>query len=94
MPKGSGKPGSQEDVLIDAANASLLISDVNKALELINDDESDVLRCLYVEGLNADEVSSKLGIGYTTVYRRRNKGLEDFCYAFRSGDLLKDKVMA
>lgn len=94
MPKGSGRPGSQEDLLIDAADAKRLLSDVNKALSLLTDDERDVLQCMFIDGLNGDETAQKLGIGYTTVYSRRKRGLDDFCYAFRSGELLKDKVTA
>lgn len=89
MPKESRKPGGQEDLLLDAADAERLMSDVQKALNLLTDDKRDVLNCLFVQGMNAEEVEDSLGVGYTTVYRRRNKALEEFCYAFRGGQLLK-----
>lgn len=78
--------------MLDAADAERLLSDVNKALSLLTDDERNVLDCLFVRGMNAEEAEDVLGVGYTTVYRRRNQALEDFCYAFRGGQLLKDKI--
>ena len=92
MPKGSGSTGHQEDLLIDCAAAEQLISDVKKAIALLDIPEQVVLKGLYFEGLSVSELAERLHVGPATVYRRRTRGLDDFCYAFRGGELLADSV--
>lgn len=92
MPKGSGTFGRQEDMLLDAATAEQLISDVKKAIALLDIPEQVVLKGLYFEGLSVSELAERLHVGPATVYRRRNRGLDDFCYAFRGGKLLAGSV--
>lgn len=94
MPKGSGVYGRQEDMLIDAATAEKLVSDIKTAISLLSKDEAIVLTGLYLDGLTVTELADRLHAGAATIYRRRNKALQDFCYSFRGGELLIEPVTA
>lgn len=94
MPKGSGTFGRQEDMLLDAAAAEKLIHDIKCAISLLSKDEAIVLTGLYLDGLTVTELADRLHAGAATIYRRRNKALQDFCYSFRGGELLIEPVTA
>lgn len=94
MPKGSGTFGRQEDMLLDAAAAEKLIHDIKCAISLLSKDEAIVLTGLYLDSLTVTELADRLHAGAATIYRRRNKALQDFCYSFRGGELLIEPVTA
>lgn len=88
MPKGSHFGNSSEDMMIMVSECKQLIRDVTEALNQLDNDEFVALQEHYLHDKSAVAISQKLCVSRRTVYNILNKGLSEFIYCYRSGELL------
>lgn len=88
MPKGGHDGNSSEDMMIMVSECKQLIRDVTEALNQLDNDEFVALQEHYVHNKSAVAISQKLCVSRRTVYNILNKGLDQFIYCYRSGELL------
>lgn len=88
MPKGSHFGNSSEDMMIMVSECKQLIRDVTQALNQLDSDEFVALQERYLHDKSAVAISQKLCVSRRTVYNIINKGLSEFIYCYRSGELL------
>lgn len=88
MPKGGHAGNSSEDMMIMVSECKQLIRDVTEALNQLDNDEFVALQERYLRDKSAVSISQKLCVSRRTVYNILNKGLSEFIYCYRSGELL------
>ena len=88
MPKGGHTGNSSEDMMIMVSECKQLIRDVTQALNQLDSDEFVALQEHYLHDKSAVAISQKLCVSRRTVYNILNKGLGQFIYCYRSGELL------
>lgn len=88
MPKGVHFGNSSEDMMIMVSECKQLIRDVTQALNQLDSDEFVALQEHYLHDKSAVEISQKLCVSRRTVYNIISKGLSEFIYCYRSGELL------
>lgn len=88
MPKGSHFGNSSEDMMIMISECKQLIRDVSQALNQLDNDEFVALQEHYLHDKSAVAIADKLCVSRRTVYNILNKGLDQFIYCYRSGELL------
>lgn len=88
MPKGGHAGNSSEDMMIMVSECKQLIRDVTEALNQLDSDEFVALQERYLHDKSAVAISQKLCVSRRTVYNILNKGLDQFIYCYRSGELL------
>lgn len=88
MPKGSHFGNSSEDMMIMVSECKQLIRDVTQALNELDSDEFVALQEHYLRDKSAVAIADKLCVSRRTVYNIINKGLNQFIYCYRSGELL------
>ena len=88
MPKGSHFGISSEDMMIMVSECKQLIRDVTQALNELDSDEFVAIQEHYLHDKSAVAIAQKLCVSRRTVYNILNKGLGQFIYCYRSGELL------
>ena len=88
MPKGGHFGNSSEDMMIMVSECKQLIRDVSQALNQLDNDEFVALQEHYLHDKSAVAIADKLCVSRRTVYNILNKGLSEFIYCYRSGELL------
>lgn len=88
MPKGGHFGNSSEDMMIMVSECKQLIRDVTEALNELDNDEFVALQEHYLRDKSAVSIAQKLCVSRRTVYNILNKGLDQFIYCYRSGELL------
>ena len=88
MPKGSHPGNSSEDMMLMISECKQLIRDVSSALSCLDSDQFVALQEHYMHDKSAVAIAQKLCVSRRTVYNILNKGLDQFIYCYRNGELL------
>lgn len=88
MPKCHGNGNSSENMMILVSECRQLIRDVSSALNQLDNDEFVALQERYVHDKSAVAIAQKLMVSRRTVYNIISKGISQFIYCYRNGELL------
>lgn len=88
MPKASHFGNSSEDMMIMVSESRQLVRDVTVALNQLDSDEFIAMQERYLHNKSAVAISQKLCVSRRTVYNILNKGLDQFIYCYKNGELL------
>ncbi|WP_251574807.1 hypothetical protein [Limosilactobacillus agrestimuris] len=90
MPKATGASNSQELKLINAADAAELIRRVNRALDLMDDMQSTIIRREFMKNERPLKICMSLYIPERTFYRKQKQALLSFAYSYNAGQLVQE----